>query len=321
MSSHDVQNLEPSAICAALSGLQLGGNDPFVDGEFQGGECRIFKVSLKGHPSLAVRVSHPVPGSQQDIIDHVDMETRIFRTLEAKGFAWSPRYRGACLTFDNPIHYPFMVLDWAEGSPLKWDDNVPSQPVRDAVLAQLAEIQLSLITCTSENRSTTATESFERRMKRQLDRARDGKLPGVTEKDCLDQLALLPKVLGQDGHSTVFAVDHGDLKPANIIVDQENNIKCIIDWGFAAMVPVVQAAKLPCFLWTDDSATRIPSQAMLRDRQSYVGSFSGQVSEAASVMKRWQATDDVDFRTLYLESISSKGMLASMASVGWKLPY
>lgn len=38
-------------------------------------------------------------------------------------------------------------------------------------------------------------------------------------------------------------------------------------------------------------------------------------------MRRWQGAKDVDFRTLYLESISSKGMLASMASVGWKLSY
>lgn len=80
------------------------------------------------------------------------METRIFRTLEAKGFPWSPHYRGSSLTFDNPIEYPFVVLDWAEGNPLKWDDNFPSQPIRDSLLAQIAEIQQSLIMCTLETR-------------------------------------------------------------------------------------------------------------------------------------------------------------------------
>lgn len=66
---------------------------------------------------------------------------------------------------------------------------------------------------------------FGRRIRNQLSRVKNGKLPGLTEKDCLDQLALLPEVLGQDGDCRLFAVDHGDLKPANIIVDQENSIK------------------------------------------------------------------------------------------------
>ncbi|KAG8418877.1 hypothetical protein J3459_011933, partial [Metarhizium acridum] len=225
MGSHVGQILDPEAICAALSDLQLGGSDPFVAGEFQGGESRIFKINFKDHPSLSLRVRHPNQGNQEIIICHVEMETRIFRTLEAKGFSWSPRYRGASLTFDNPIRYPFLVLDWAEGFPLKWDDSSPSKPIRDAILSQIADIQLSLITCTLEHRSTTATDFFERRIKNQLRRVKDGKLPGLTEKDCLDQLALLSKVLGVDGSSKLFAMDHGDMKSANIIVDEENNIK------------------------------------------------------------------------------------------------
>lgn len=152
MVPHGAQNLNPEAICAAIAGFQLGGSNPFVDGEFQGGECHIFKISFKDHPSVSVRVHHSLHGSQQVAIDNVDMETRIFRTLEAKGFPWSPLYRAASLTFDNPIRYPFMVLDWAEGFPLKWDDSLPSLSIRDSLLAQLAEIQLSVLMCTVENR-------------------------------------------------------------------------------------------------------------------------------------------------------------------------
>lgn len=60
---------------------------------------------------------------------------------------------------------------------------------------------------------------------------------------------------------------------------------------------------------------------MLKDRQAYIDSFSSQVSQVTGFMKRWQSAKDVDFRTLYLESICSKGVLASMASIGWQLPY
>lgn len=73
--------------------------------------------------------------------------------------------------------------------------------------------------------TTTATAFFERRIRNQLNRAKGGKLPGLTEKDCLDQLALLPKVLAQDGNSRLFALDHGDMKPGNIIIDQKYNIR------------------------------------------------------------------------------------------------
>ena len=105
------QNVSPEAIYAALSALGLGGSDPTIDGKFQGGESRIFKVSFKDHQSLSVRVRHPRQENPQVIIDTVEMETRVFCKLETQGFRWSPRYRGACLSFDNPIRYPFMVLD------------------------------------------------------------------------------------------------------------------------------------------------------------------------------------------------------------------
>lgn len=36
-------------------------------------------------------------------------------------------------------------------------------------------------------------------------------------------------------------------------------------------------------------------------------------------MLRWQTVADVDFRTLFFESISSKGMHTALARMGWKL--
>ncbi len=38
-------------------------------------------------------------------------------------------------------------------------------------------------------------------------------------------------------------------------------------------------------------------------------------------MRRWQTAKDVDFCTLYLESLFSKGMQGAMARYRWKLQY
>lgn len=148
-------NLSPAAICAAVAELHLG-SAPFVDGTFQGGECRIFKVRFSDTPTtVAVRVRHPEHGDRQDIaISQVGDEARMLQRLEALGFRWSPRCRAASLSFANPVGHPFLVLDWADGVPLAWDDASPSRPVRDAVLAQLAAIQLSLVTRTAEHRTS-----------------------------------------------------------------------------------------------------------------------------------------------------------------------
>jgi hypothetical protein len=94
----------------------------------------------------------------------------------------------------------------------------------------------------------------------------------------------------------------------------------VIDWGFAAFVPIAKAACLPRFLWPNEDGF-VPSPTIRKDRQAYIRSFSSETSQAALSMLRWQNAKDVDFRTLYLESISSKGMHISMARIGWRLSY
>ncbi|EHK21060.1 uncharacterized protein TRIVIDRAFT_202272 [Trichoderma virens Gv29-8] len=283
MASHHTQNLEPRSILAAVTELGVGGNGAFLDGEFNGGECCVFKLSFEDKASIAVRVSHPTDDSRDDIIATVQTEVRLLQTLESKGFRWSPRCCGFSPTFDNPIKYPFIILTWIEGSTLTWDDDFPRQPLRDVLLGQIASIQLSLITCTLENRSTSAAAFFQRRMGNRLAQVREGRIPGLSEKNCIEQQALVSQVLGEDQNDTAFAVEHGDIKPNNIIIDQDYNIKCIIDWGFAAFVPITKATGLPRFLWSSDSdpAEVAPSQTLLKDRRAYVSSFLSQTSQAA----------------------------------------
>ncbi|KAH8707386.1 hypothetical protein HC256_010662 [Beauveria bassiana] len=205
----------------------------------------------------------------------------------------------------------------------------------------------------------TAYEYFEQKIQRRLTRIRQGNLPELAEQDVLDQLALLPRVLGEDKNNRLFAMEHGDLKAESIISSGEQFTieaylltpfcldfrsswlmtapsSSIVDWGTAEMVPIMQAARLPPLLRCE-SADDVPTETMLRDRESYVAvaamaaataaatmASAGKdtsAATAAAAMRKAQGGLNVDFRTLYLESIKSEGMLASMARAGWRLPY
>ncbi|KAI1157441.1 hypothetical protein F5B18DRAFT_665966 [Nemania serpens] len=321
MASSDYLDFEPRNIFAAIFQLGLGGESPVLEDEFRGGQCRIFKLNFRDKESLAVRVPlYMSVCSQFEKIPVVKMEVEILQMLEAKGFRWAPKCRGYSLSFDNPLKHPFIVLTWIEGSRLPWNTSFPKQPYRDGLLRQIASIQLSLIECTLENRSTTAKAYFERLLKNRHIRVREGKLLDISNQDCVDQQGFLDHVLGQEQDSTIFAIEHGDLKPDNIIIDNKFHIQSIIDWGFAAFVPIARAAGVPRFLWPSLPLCR--SDAIIqKDRLSYIMSLASQRSQAALYMQRWQMTADVDFHTLYLESLFSKGMHASLARIGWKIPF
>lgn len=70
----------------------------------------------------------------------------------------------------------------------------------------------------------TATAYFDRLANNKLFRVRSGQLPGITEKDCIEQKELLRYVLHPELNDAPFAMDHGDLAPANILIDAEYNV-------------------------------------------------------------------------------------------------
>ncbi|KAI0147291.1 hypothetical protein GGR57DRAFT_515840 [Xylariaceae sp. FL1272] len=313
-------DFEPRKIFAAVSQIGLGGEAPVLDEEFRGGQCRIFKLSFQNESDLAVRVPICTRGHNQvQMIPIVKTEATILQMLEAKGFRWAPKCRGFNLSVDNPIRHPFIVLTWVKGSSLAWDTQFPQQPHRDSLLGQMASIQLSLIECTLETRSMSAKAYFERLIRNRRAQVGNGRLLAISEQDCNDQYSLLDHVLGHEQANTIFALDHGDLKPDNVIVDDKHNIQSVIDWGFAAFVPIIRAAGIPRFLWSSLPSCR-PNSVVLRDRKVYTSYFASQSSQAALYMQHWQNDPNLDFQTLYLESLFSKGMHASMVGIGWKVP-
>lgn len=69
-----------------------------------------------------------------------------------------------------------------------------------------------------------ATKYFSRVIDNKITRVRNGRLPDITEQDCLDQKSLLSRVLHPELENAPFAIDHGDLSPLNILVDSDYNI-------------------------------------------------------------------------------------------------
>lgn len=70
----------------------------------------------------------------------------------------------------------------------------------------------------------TAQEFFERLLSNRRAKVEDGKLCDLTVYDCHVQGELLPLALASHGEDTGLAMDHGDLQPDNIIVDECYNI-------------------------------------------------------------------------------------------------
>lgn len=86
------------------------------------------------------------------------------------------------------------------------------------------------------------------------------------------------------------------------------------------MRPVQMAGRFPRFLQLQELVMP-PSPILQEDRKAYVTALTSQSSEVASWMLLIYSSENVDFRHCFLESIFSKGMHHSLASLGWKLPY
>lgn len=145
------QDLSPDAVLEAVLSFPLsGGHNATYEGEYGEDEYHVFRVSFSDMPSVCLRVEHARREDDQTILDRAEAERRTYERLGEVDFHWSTRLVGASLTFDNPIRYPFLLLDFAGETRLEWSAVSPPQPARAGLLARLATIQLELIECTLE---------------------------------------------------------------------------------------------------------------------------------------------------------------------------
>lgn len=151
------QSFYEERIPIAISQLRPGHQVPTLNGHFDGGQCRVFKVDFADGESWAVRVPLFLRhASREFIIYLVEREADVLEELERKGFRWVAKLRGHSPTFDNAVGYPFIAFSWTPGRQLSWLDDFPPRPIRDKVLSQVAVIHASLIECTKESSMSDA---------------------------------------------------------------------------------------------------------------------------------------------------------------------
>ncbi|KIA75514.1 hypothetical protein HK57_00013 [Aspergillus ustus] len=266
---------------------------------FDGGHCRVFKVTFMDGESWAIHVPLFVGPALQDTLTHL---------VEAEVLS----------TFDNAIKYPFIASTWILGSQLSWSDDFPTRPLRDEIVDQVVMIHTSLIECSKEARGFSLTH-FKRIIQNKIPRVRDGLLPEITEQDCSDQMGILPTVLLPELDEAPFAIAHGHMSPLNILIAKHHNVTGIINWGVWSWAPFQQVAYFPQFLQLEP-IYMLPSPALLKDRETYIASVRRQASPVvASMMIPVLSSVKVDFQHFFLESIISKGMHRQLAHNGWRL--
>lgn len=148
-----MQNFHPENIPVAISAFRPGDEIPVLDiRSWNGGQCRIYKTYFSDGESWSVRIPIHVQGSSKDtIISILQGEQDVLEKIGSTGFPWAPKHHGSSFTFENEVGFPFMALSWIEGSPLRWTASYPPRPIRNKILRQVAEIQISLIECTRED--------------------------------------------------------------------------------------------------------------------------------------------------------------------------
>ncbi|KAK3996891.1 hypothetical protein QBC44DRAFT_365078 [Cladorrhinum sp. PSN332] len=157
---------------------------------------------------------------------------------------------------------------------------------------------------------------------------------------CLLERALVSRAVQDALGGSLFALSYEDLAPQNIIVDNENNIKGIIDWGLTRRLSVQLAVRFPRFLAIEPQDLKeLPPQevdkfslaflqlspSLQEDRLRFISHISRKAEEPGdntSLVIRHLIVSvlsdaQVDWRDLFFQAACSKGLHSWMAKRAW----
>ncbi|KAM5447690.1 hypothetical protein McanMca71_006028 [Microsporum canis] len=237
-----------------------------------GGQCQIYRLGFSDDADWAIRIPiHLSSYSEEEVVSILMTEIKILKHLENCRFPWSPKVIGYDVTFDNPIGFPFLVLNWIPGEPL----------------------------------SGSALEYFTDKVDQKIIRICQGRLPELEVNHCLHLKCVLPEVLHPELDNAPSFIEHGDISARNIIVDSEYNIKGIIDWGFSNYQPFQLAASLPRFLAVEHSPDLELYLMLQKDRANFLRALRQELPNCSimPLLLRLYSAPDVDYRRLVLEAV------------------
>lgn len=196
-----------------------------------------------------------------EIQDLIENEAANLEELAEAKFPYSPRLVTYSATYVNYLRFPYIIMTFIEGRPLEWTDLAPGPCERQWLFIQLAEIIYELTMCTLQHESGMSLHScaldFLANMmfidpamtaERFLTDRVDTKIFQVIRKqrkdlslqDCLflrflvKQISSIPNSLypntgegvsNEPSNATATALAHDNLSAANILIDDEYNIK------------------------------------------------------------------------------------------------
>ncbi|OBT74311.1 hypothetical protein VF21_06877 [Pseudogymnoascus sp. 05NY08] len=184
----------------------------------------------------------------------------------------------------------------------------------------------------------TATSYITTLINRKIKRAENNKLPGATVSECLDQQSLIEEFLIPDLDDTPCVLVHGDLTAENVIVDEDFNVKAIIDLGFAEIIPLQFSACFPNFLTHDFESEHEPveveygsstdgplvwrsrnTEIMRRDRAFYLECVEGFSRGDPMLGKYYEllATEDEIRRYWWIVAATKLKVHRAMAACNW----
>lgn len=153
----------PYNVLAIASDAQHSGHEPrFIlgtrDYPLKRGFYAVYVFLYPDRSKCAVQLPIFMPSSTEEereaITTTIEKEISTLAYLKDKGFPWSPRPITYSNQFDNPVKFPYMILSWIDGKPMKWNDQIPaSLNVRENVSRQLAHIMVELALATEQHRT------------------------------------------------------------------------------------------------------------------------------------------------------------------------
>lgn len=112
---------------------------------FGGSECVIVVLEDTEGSKWAVRFLLQFQRFPRHIELVVEREAALRLAIEKNAITGIPKLKTFSATFNNLARFPYIAVEWAEGTQLQWTETWPNVPQRDKVIQSVAHTVISLL--------------------------------------------------------------------------------------------------------------------------------------------------------------------------------